>query len=63
MAAFLQSYVCKKIRQQGLKLTKKFCGKIRKFSRNFAKFSRKIVPQPCVVSVVAKQIMSPQYLC
>ena len=50
----------------GLKINKKsqsqFCDKIRKFSRNFANFSRKIPALHCVVSGLAKN-MSPQYLC
>lgn len=52
---------------QGSKLTKKsslnFCDRIRKFSRNFAKFIGKIVALCCVVSGLAKQNVSPQYLC
>ena len=42
--------------QQGLKLMKKS-------SRNFANFSRKIAALHCVVSGLAKKNMSPQYLC
>ena len=43
------------------KIQSQFCDKIRKFSRNFANFSRKIAMH-CVVSGLAKN-MSPQYLC
>ena len=50
----------------GLKINKKsqsqFCDEIRKFSRNFANFSRKIPALHYVVSGLAKN-MSPQYLC
>ena len=45
------------------KIQSQFCDKIRKFSRNFANFSRKIATLHCVVSGLAKKNMSPQYLC
>ena len=46
---------------QGLKLAKKYS---RNFAtRYFAKFSCEIVALHCVVSGVAEQNMSPQYLC
>ena len=52
---------------QGSKLTEKilsqFCDRVEKFSRNFANFSRKIVELHCLVSGLAKQNMSLQYLC
>ena len=44
------------------KIQSQFCDTIRKFSHNFANFSRKIATLHCVVSSLAKN-MSPQYLC
>ena len=53
--------------KQGLKLTKKsshnFATRYETLVAIFAKFSRKIVALYCVVSGVAKQNKSPQYLC
>ena len=70
MATKLEFLVAKKqmlVALSGLEIKEKiqsqFFDKIRKFSRNFAKFGRKIVALHCVVSGVAKQNMSPQYLC
>jgi len=52
---------------QGLKINEtiqlQFCDKIPKFSRNLATFSRRIFDLHFLVSSLAKQNMSPQYLC
>ena len=51
---------------QGSRLTKNAVAILRqdwKIRPDFAKFSRKIVALHCVVSGLAKQNMSPQYLC
>ena len=45
------------------KIQSQFCEKIRKFSRNFAHFSGKVLALHFVVSGLAKQNMNPQYLC
>ena len=45
------------------KLTKKSSRNFAKFSRNLATLSRRIFPLNFLVSGLAKQNMSPQYLC
>ena len=51
----------------GLKINKKFqsqfCDRIQKFSRNLANFSRRIFALHFPVSGLAKQNMSPHFLC
>ena len=63
----IQSLHLKPLKVTGLKINKKiqsqFCNKIPKFSRNLATFSCRILGLHFLVSGLAKQNMSRQYLC